>query len=116
MTAMEFLAKLQAEAERGFHKKLRAWVDDSSEVARTLRALEDLTTQTRTETQWGVRMIKDRPPFRKAGDVEWVGTKPSGAIGQFTEEEARYMARSLDAEVVKRTFTTTTEVGGWETA
>jgi len=35
---IEYLARLQDEAENGFHKKLRAWVDDQSEVARVLTA------------------------------------------------------------------------------
>ena len=32
-----YLSELQAEAENGFHRKLRAWVDDRSSVARVLR-------------------------------------------------------------------------------
>jgi hypothetical protein len=37
MTPLEFLVQLQAEAENGFHRKLQAWVDDNSSVARVLR-------------------------------------------------------------------------------
>lgn len=35
----EHLTQLQEEADNGFHKKLQAWVDDSSGVARVLRVM-----------------------------------------------------------------------------
>lgn len=38
---LAYLARLQAEAQNGFHKRLRAWVDDSSSVAKVLRAFAD---------------------------------------------------------------------------
>lgn len=39
---MEHLKKLQAEAnDYGFHKILKAWVDDRSSVARVLRDMDE---------------------------------------------------------------------------
>jgi len=35
-TPLDYLRRLQAEAEKGFHRDLRAWVDDNSSVARVL--------------------------------------------------------------------------------
>lgn len=39
--ALGYLAELQAEAAGGYHRDLRAWVDDTSSVARALRTLAD---------------------------------------------------------------------------
>lgn len=41
MTPTEFLAKLQDEAELGFHKEMKMWVDDTSSVAKALRKFEE---------------------------------------------------------------------------
>lgn len=41
MTPAEYLAKLQAESDEGFHQELRAWVDNRSAVARVLNAMEE---------------------------------------------------------------------------
>ncbi len=41
MSGGSFLARLQAESDRGFHKDLRAWVDEGSGVARVLLALDE---------------------------------------------------------------------------
>lgn len=37
--ALGYLAELQSRAEGGYHRDLHAWVDDTSSVARALRAL-----------------------------------------------------------------------------
>ena len=34
---LAYLAQLQAEAEDGFHKNLRVWIDDQSSAAKVLR-------------------------------------------------------------------------------
>jgi hypothetical protein len=42
MNPEEYLRQLQAEAEKsGFHKELRAWVDDHSGTARVLLSWQD---------------------------------------------------------------------------
>lgn len=63
MNPVEYLAKLQAEAgKHGFHKDLRAWVDDNSGVARVLRAMEPVSAPPRRPslvTYRGIRVDTD---------------------------------------------------------
>ena len=40
-TPAEYLHRLQDESDRGYHRDLRAWVDDHSSVARVLNAYAD---------------------------------------------------------------------------
>jgi hypothetical protein len=40
MQGEELLRYLQEQAPTGFHRKLRAWVDDNSSVARVLREMD----------------------------------------------------------------------------
>ena len=48
---LEYLRRLQEEADGDFHKTLRAWVDDKSSVARVLMALDELNPPPEQEEQ-----------------------------------------------------------------
>jgi hypothetical protein len=62
-----------------------------------------------------VRWLDVTGRSREVGQIEYMGTKPDGSVGWFTEDEARYIAGSQQ-QVVKRTVTITTETGEWEDA
>lgn len=65
--------------------------------------------------EWGVRWVNVKGRGREVGQIEWLGTKPDGTTGTFTEDEARYIASSGNQEVVKRTVRTTRVTTPWKT-
>lgn len=55
-----------------------------------------------TQVQWGV-LFREDENFRKAGSVEYSGTRPGGDVGSFSESECRYIASgSPNRAVVRR--------------